>query len=109
MAIKSFGRTSVEVDGIVKDRLSSVDQDITPDGDNTRALGSSSNRFSNIHAQSVYGNVHWADLIFQEKRCDVCGEKFEVDDTVILTVNKVVDNGEDEDGTYLLPIHKSCS
>lgn len=51
----------------------------------------------------VNGQAQFADLVFQEKRCEVCGDKFKEGESVSLIVNKVK-----EDGTYLVPKHEGC-
>ncbi len=81
----------------------SMEANINPKSDNSRKLGGSSQRWSEIHAVDVYGTVHYDDLAFTEKKCEVCGEKFEVGEKVSLIVNEVK-----EDGTYLVPKHEGC-
>ena len=56
-----------------------------------------------VHANELHGEVYYGDLIFEEKRCEVCGEKFSEGEKVSLIVNEVK-----EDGTYLLPKHEGC-
>ena len=109
MAIKSFGKSDSEISEFIDNYNSSVPVDIVPDSNGTRSLGDSNNRFTNLYANDIYGTVRYADLVFQEKRCAKCNEKFEEGDSVSLTVNKVVDNGSEDDGTYLLPVHQSCT
>jgi len=109
MAIKSFNRTRSEVDTIVEQFLNDgMSTDIIPDSDNSRSIGSSSNRLSEIHSANLYGTAHYADIVFQEKKCDICGEKFESGDKVQLIVNKVVDEGSEDDGSYMVPVHVNC-
>ncbi len=76
---------------------------VNPDSDNARQLGQSGTRWSAVYAVDVYGTVHYGDLAFTEKRCEICGEKFEEGDKVSLIVNEVK-----EDGTYLVPKHEGC-
>ena len=49
------------------------------------------------------GQAKYADLVFEEKRCAVCGERFKEGESVSLIVNKAK-----EDGTYLIPKHEGC-
>lgn len=88
----------------------SMGANVNPDSDASRQLGegtvsgdASDIRWSEIHAVDIYGTVHYDDLAFTEKRCEVCGEKFEQGEKVSLIVNDV-----QEDGTYLVPKHEGC-
>lgn len=114
MAIKSFTNNEDNVDAIISDYNSSIPVDLVPDSDASRSIGSSSKEFTdvyatNVHASDVYGTVRYADIVFQEKRCEKCGNKFEEGDAVQLVVNKVVDDDSEDEGTYLLPIHSKCA
>jgi len=81
----------------------SMAANVNPDSDNARQLGQSGTRWSSIYAVDIYGTVHYNDLAFTEKRCEVCGEKFVEGDKVSLIVNEMK-----EDGTYLVPKHEGC-
>jgi len=81
----------------------SMGANVNPDADASRQLGESGTRWNQIHAVDIYGTVHYDDLAFTEKRCEVCGEKFVEGDNVSLIVNEMK-----EDGTYLVPKHEGC-
>jgi len=80
-----------------------MEANIKPDADSSRKLGLTDRKFSEVHAVNIYGTVHYDDLAFTEKRCEVCREKFEEGDDISLIVNEVK-----EDGTYLVPKHERC-
>lgn len=72
---------------------------ITPDGDGTRSIGTSSARLANLYAVNVYTG----DLGFVETECAVCGKRFEPDDEVVLKVTRV--------GEFMqsIPVHLECT
>src|SRR6056297_1900667 len=113
MAITSFD--SKQSDSAVEDIVNNILQNgfnsgaITPTSDVSHDLGTSEKRFNSIHGSSLYGTAHYADIIFQEKQCAICEEEFQVGDKIQLIVTKVVDEGSEEDGTYMVPIHGECS
>lgn len=76
---------------------------IVPQADSTYDIGSDTNRFTNIYADNLYGTAHYADIIFEEKKCAVCDKKFKEGDSVSLIVNDIK-----EDGTYMIPKHQRC-
>jgi len=80
--------------------VSSLAQDLLPDADNTRSIGSSSARLANVYAV----NVVTGDIVFQERKCAICGREFKEGDIVVLKVTKV-----DEKGTHCVPVHLSCT
>ena len=106
---KGDHRTDTQIEDLVNTLLGDgVSTDIMPDSDNSRAMGTTNYRFSEVHSNSLYGTAHYADIVFQEKKCDICGEKFESGDKVQLIVNKVVDEGSEDDGSYMVPVHVNC-
>lgn len=115
--VSTSGRNQSQVESIIDTVLSNgvsgvgrftMAANIVPDSDGSRQVGESSNRFSALHAVDVYGTIHYADINFQELRCEICNEKFQEGDHLELIVTRVVDEGIDEDGTYAVPIHSDC-
>jgi len=72
---------------------------LTPSTDNSKNLGSSTLRWANVYAVNVIS----ADLCFEEKVCEVCGEQFREGEELVLKVKKV------DDITRTIPIHLKCS
>jgi len=103
------------VDFIVDDDLSKYDNSTSGfiSGITNESLGDLSNvsiTTPSSGQELIYNGTNWengqakyADLVFEEKRCAVCGERFKEGESVSLIVNKAK-----EDGTYLIPKHEGC-
>lgn len=78
--------------------------DFTPDSPSTRQIGTISAPFSKVYADELHGTVYYADVVFEEKTCGICGKKFAVGDKLVLRVTEV-----EEKGVHTVPIHKECA
>jgi len=76
---------------------------INAGSDSSYDIGADGTRFANVYADNIYGTVHYADISFEEKKCAICDEPFEVGDSISLIVTNVK-----EDGTYMVPKHEGC-
>lgn len=83
---------------------SGIDQNLLPDAPNTRQVGTSASPFAKVYANELHGTAYYADIIFQEKSCEVCGKKFVVGDDLALKVVEV-----EEKGVHAVPIHRECA
>jgi len=85
------------------EELAGQDQDvdfdsIMPTNSDVSNIGTEAEPFGDI-----WGTVHYEDIVFAEKTCEVCGEPLEKGDGVNLMVVDAKD-----DGTYMRPKHEGC-
>lgn len=83
---------------------SGIDQNILPDAPHTRQIGTSTTPFAKVYADELHGTAYYADIIFQEKTCKVCGRGFAIGDDLTLKVVEV-----EENGVHAVPIHRECT
>lgn len=83
---------------------SGIDQNLLPDAPSTRHVGTSTTPFATVYADELHGTAYYADIIFQEKNCKICGRKFVVGDDLALKVVEV-----EEKGIHAVPIHRECA
>jgi hypothetical protein len=72
---------------------------LIPTPDATRDIGDNLHRVNNLWAVTT----HFGDVIFTEKSCPVCGERFEEGDALVNYVKEV-----SEEGTRTVPAHLRC-
>lgn len=93
---------------LTKDGSEDLTGNLTPDSAGTHQIGESGTQFSAVYADTIYGTTYYQDIVFEEKKCEICGEKFQPDDVISLIVTQVVDENSEKDGTYMVPIHSKC-
>ena len=74
-----------------------------PDAPSTRQVGTVGTPFAKVYADELHGTAYYADIIFKEKTCKVCGKEFVVGDDLVLKVIEI-----EEKGIHAVPMHKKC-
>jgi len=80
------------------------DYDIYPTTDGQGSVGTNANRFGLIRGVTVTSG----DLAFDDRKCPVCNQEFQVDDELALKVICVEDDDVGHRITKTVPMHQTC-